>query len=202
MLSIATNVVPGELAAKLKAIAGIGFDAIDLSLTDVAQFDGSPKDLAVLVANTGLTIASLGPIAAGASPSMIATNAATAKALGADLLILAVDSDLPNDLPARDGVRVALRPPRRAEDAAIAFVNDQNDTTIGLALNAFDVLGDGLQDGGCLLRDAVEFLSSQRACAQCLAQLQQRTRGFGGGRASQCSSGVEAFEDCAHLVER
>lgn len=143
MLTIATNVVPGEFAAKLKAIAGVGFDAIDLSLTDVAQFDGSPYDLAALVADAGLKIASLGPIAAGASPAMVEANTTTAKALGADLLILAVDGDLPKDLPARDGVRVALRPSRRAEDAVIAFVKDQNDPVIGLALNAFDVLGDG-----------------------------------------------------------
>ncbi len=143
MLTIPLSAAPGDLAAKLTAIAKVGFEAIDLSLTDVAQFDGALDDLATRIAGAGLEIASFGPLDAGASAAMIEAKAAVAQALGVDLLILRIDGDVPTALPNINGVRLALRPTRTAEDAVIAFVRDLNDPAIGLALNAFDVLGDG-----------------------------------------------------------
>ena len=143
MLTIPLSTAPGDLAAKLATIAEVGFEAIDLSLTDVAQFDGALDELADCIEGVGLRIASLGPLDAGASAAFIEAKIAVAKALGIDLLILTVDGDVPAALPDINGVRLALRPSRTAEDAVITFVKDQNDPAIGLALNAFDVLGDG-----------------------------------------------------------
>ena len=143
MLTFPLSAAPGDLAAKLAAIAKVGFEAIDLSFTDVAQFDGALDDLAERIADAGLKIASLGPLDAGASAALIEAKVAVAQALGVDLLILTVDGDVPTALPNISGVRLALRPSRTAEDAVITFVSDLNDPAIGLALNAFDVLGDG-----------------------------------------------------------
>ena len=142
MLTIPLSAAPGDLAAKLAAISEVGFEAIDLSLTDVAQFDGALDELAARIADAGLKIASLGPLDVGASDALIESKAAIAQALGVDLLILTVEEDAPTALRTINGVRLALRPSRTAEDAVIAFVRDQNDPMIGLALNAFDVLGD------------------------------------------------------------
>ena len=50
MLSIPTHIVPGELAEKLNTIAAVGFTAIDLSLSDVTQFDDDLVVLADIVA--------------------------------------------------------------------------------------------------------------------------------------------------------
>ncbi|WP_108816807.1 bifunctional sugar phosphate isomerase/epimerase/4-hydroxyphenylpyruvate dioxygenase family protein [Loktanella sp. Alg231-35] len=143
MLTIPLSAAPGDLATKLAAIAEVGFEAIDLSLTEVAQFDGTLDELAGHIAGTGLRIASLGPLDTGASTALIEAKAAVAQALGVDLLILTVDGDVPTALPNTKGVRLALRPSRTAEDAVIAFVKEQNDPAIGLALNAFEILGDG-----------------------------------------------------------
>ena len=143
MLTIPTHVVPGGLVEKLQAIASIGFDAIDLSLTDVAQFDGPLDELAGIVAAADLKIASLGPIASGATAAIIASKLEMAKSLGADLLILEVDDQVPQDLPDLKGIRLALRPTRAAEVVVTAFIGEQDNPAIGLALNAYDALNDG-----------------------------------------------------------
>jgi 4-hydroxyphenylpyruvate dioxygenase len=143
MLTVPLSAAPGDLPAKLAAISEVGFEAIDLSLTDVAQFDGTLDDLAACIANAGLKIASLVLLDAGVSAALIKAKTTMAKALGVDLLIFTVDGDVPTELQTINGVRLALRPSRASEDAVIAFVKDQNDPTIGLALNAFDALGDG-----------------------------------------------------------
>ena len=54
MLTIPTHIVAGQMVEKLEAIAAVGFDAIDLSLSDVAQFDGSLDALATLIDRAGL----------------------------------------------------------------------------------------------------------------------------------------------------
>lgn len=143
MLTIPTRVVPGDLREKLRAIAESGFEAIDLSLSDVAQFDGDLAELADMIADAGLKIASVGPLEAGVPPSVVTAKLKIAKALNADLLIVEVaDSAVPGFEP-EAGIRVAFQPTRMVEDAVTAFVADQNNPQIGLALNAFAILGDG-----------------------------------------------------------
>jgi 4-hydroxyphenylpyruvate dioxygenase len=143
MLSIPTHIVPGELAEKLNTIAAVGFTAIDLSLSDVTQFDDDLVVLADIVAQAGLTIASLGAVQPDASVTLIKAKMEMAKSLGAEALVLDVIDKVPHDLPKFDGIRLALRPTRDAELAVIEYVTEQNDHNIGLALNAFEVLGDG-----------------------------------------------------------
>ncbi len=145
MLTIPTSVVPGTLPDKLGAVAAVGFEAIDLSLSDVAQFDGSLTDIATQIAKAGLKIASLGPLAPGASLAQIRAKLSMAHDLGTDLLILDIDDAKtplpdPGDLGA---VRLALRPTRAAEAAVRALVAEKKHPQIGFALNAFEVLGDG-----------------------------------------------------------
>ena len=145
MLTIPTSVVPGDLPEKLRAVAAVGFDAIDLSLSDVAQFDGSLSELSTLIAAAGLTIASLGPLDADASLAQIEAKLVIAQELGVDLVILDVadtDAALP-DPSVLGSIRLALRPTRAAEDAVCAWVAETAHPQIGLALNAFEVLGDG-----------------------------------------------------------
>ena len=143
MLTIPTHVVPGDLREKLRAIAKCGFEAIDLSLTDVAQFDGDLPELADLIADARLAIASLGPLQVGATPNVINAKLRIAKELKADLLVVAVaDTALP-DFEPQAGVRVAFQPTRIVEEVVTAVVTERNDPQIGLALNAFAVLGDG-----------------------------------------------------------
>jgi 4-hydroxyphenylpyruvate dioxygenase len=143
MLTIPTHVVPGALAEKLRAIAEVGFEAIDLSLIDVAQFDGPLDEIARLCAEANLKIASLAPIAPGATSAIISAKVKMAQSLGANLLILEVAGHVPVDLPGLEGVRVALRPSRGAEAAVKAFVDAYGDPAVGLALNAYHFLSDG-----------------------------------------------------------
>ena len=143
MLTIPTHIVPGEFTEKLKAIAAVGFDAIDLSVSDVAQSDGDLSALADLVEKAGLTIASLGAVPSGASAALIEAKLEMAQSLGASVLILDIEGDVPTNLPSAEGVRLALRPTRATEAAVLAFIAAQDDPQIGLALNAFEMLGDG-----------------------------------------------------------
>ncbi len=143
MLTIPTHIVPGEFAEKLKAIATVGFDAIDLSVSDVAQFDGDLSALADHVDKAGLTIASLGAVPSAASAALINAKIEMAQSLSASVLILDIEGDVPTNLPSAEGVRLALRPTRATETAVLAFIAAQDDPQIGLALNAFEMLGDG-----------------------------------------------------------
>ena len=133
MLAIPTHIVPGELAEKLKAIAAVGFDAIDLSLSDVAQFDGDLSALADLVEKAGLNIVSLGAVPSGASAALIRAKIEMAQTLGADILILDIKDEVPTNLPSPVGVRLALRPTRATEAAVLAYIAAEDDPQIGLA---------------------------------------------------------------------
>ncbi len=143
MLTLPTSVVPGRLHEKLRAIAAGGFDAIDLSLTDVAQFDGTLAELARLIAEAGLIVASLGPLEAGATSLAIAAKQEMARTLGVKLLLVEIADPVLPVLQGHPDVKIALRPTRAVEAAVTAWVKERNDPQIGLALNAFDVLGDG-----------------------------------------------------------
>lgn len=143
MLTIPTGVVPGDMASKLNAIAAVGFDAIDLSLSDVAQFDGDLAALADLVAKAGLSIASIGAVPSGASMALIKAKIEMAQTLGAGILILDVKEEVPTNLPSPDRVKLALRPTRATEAAVLEYITAQGDPRVGLALNAFEMLGDG-----------------------------------------------------------
>ncbi len=143
MLTIPTHVVLGPLADKLRAIGAVGFEAIDLSLADVAQFDGPLDDIARLCTEAGLKIASLGPVSSGATAAMIAAKIKMAQTLGTDLVLLEVDGLAPDDLPDLKGVRLALRPSRESETTVKAFLDAKGDPAIGWALNAYHALCDG-----------------------------------------------------------
>lgn len=143
MLTIPTQIVAGQMAKKLEAIAATGFDAIDLSLSDVAQFDGPLSVLAKMIETAGLKIASLGAVPSGSSAASIKAKIDMAKTLGINTLIVDVARHVPDDLPKSGRVRLALRPTRAAEAGVVAYITAQNDPNIGLALNAFEVLGDG-----------------------------------------------------------
>jgi 4-hydroxyphenylpyruvate dioxygenase len=54
--SIATVSISGDLAEKLAAIAGAGFDGVEIFETDFLTFGGSPRDVGAMVRDTGLKI--------------------------------------------------------------------------------------------------------------------------------------------------
>ncbi|WP_375282377.1 sugar phosphate isomerase/epimerase family protein, partial [Pseudooctadecabacter sp.] len=143
MLTIPTHIVAGQMAEKLEAIAAAGFEAIDLSISDVAQFDGPLDALATLIDKAGLKIVSLGAVPSGASAVATKAKIDLAKALGGNVLIVDVAGQVPEDLPKSGDVRLALRPTRAAEAGVVKYITKQNDPNIGLALNAFELLGDG-----------------------------------------------------------
>ncbi|RED18826.1 bifunctional sugar phosphate isomerase/epimerase/4-hydroxyphenylpyruvate dioxygenase family protein [Pontivivens insulae] len=142
MLSISTSLLAGPFKDRLKAISAAGFDAIDLDLTDVAQFGGSIDELRATIAAAGLQVSALGPLPADAAASLINAKIALAKSLGAGCLVVGFDSMETMVIPDPDGIRIAVRPTRRAEDAAIRAITDAHDPLIGLALDSFAVLGD------------------------------------------------------------
>ncbi|MBP1845651.1 sugar phosphate isomerase/epimerase [Rhizobium petrolearium] len=59
--SIATVSISGDLPAKLLAIAGAGFDAVEIFENDFLAFDGSPRDVGRLVRDFGLEISLFQP---------------------------------------------------------------------------------------------------------------------------------------------
>ncbi len=59
--SIATVSISGDLKEKLAAIAEAGFDGIEIFENDFLAFDGSPKDVAKMVADHGLEISLFQP---------------------------------------------------------------------------------------------------------------------------------------------
>jgi 4-hydroxyphenylpyruvate dioxygenase len=54
--SIATVSISGELPEKLEAIAGAGFDGVEIFENDFLAFDGSPRDVGRMVRDFGLEI--------------------------------------------------------------------------------------------------------------------------------------------------
>ena len=59
--SIATVSLSGGLGEKLEAIAAAGFAGVEIFESDLLSFNGTPKDVARLVATLGLTIVTFQP---------------------------------------------------------------------------------------------------------------------------------------------
>jgi 4-hydroxyphenylpyruvate dioxygenase len=60
-LSIATVSLSGSLDEKLRAIAGAGFDAVEIFENDLLSFNGSPRDVGRLCRDLGLGICAFQP---------------------------------------------------------------------------------------------------------------------------------------------
>ncbi|WP_171182367.1 sugar phosphate isomerase/epimerase, partial [Ruegeria sp. HKCCD8929] len=60
-LSVSTTSIPGDLAEKLRAIAGAGFDGVELHEPDLIAFDGPPSQIRELASDHGLKICLLQP---------------------------------------------------------------------------------------------------------------------------------------------
>jgi len=60
-LSIATVSLSGSLDEKLRAIAGAGFDAVEIFENDLLTFNGSPRDVGRLCRDLGLSICAFQP---------------------------------------------------------------------------------------------------------------------------------------------
>src|SRR6188474_3967293 len=59
--SIATVSLSGGLAEKLEAIAAAGFTGVEIFESDLLSFNGTPKDVARMVASLGLKIVTFQP---------------------------------------------------------------------------------------------------------------------------------------------
>src|SRR6478752_1047621 len=59
--SIATVSLSGSLDEKLRAIAAAGFDAVEIFENDLLSFNGSPRDVAQLCSDLGLSICAFQP---------------------------------------------------------------------------------------------------------------------------------------------
>jgi 4-hydroxyphenylpyruvate dioxygenase len=59
--SIATVALSGSLDEKLRAIAGAGFDAVEIFENDLLTFNGSPRDVGQLCCDLGLAICAFQP---------------------------------------------------------------------------------------------------------------------------------------------
>src|SRR3977135_283357 len=60
-LSIATVSLSGSVDEKLRAIAGAGFDAVEIFENDLLTFNGSPRDVGQLCRDLGLSICAFQP---------------------------------------------------------------------------------------------------------------------------------------------
>jgi 4-hydroxyphenylpyruvate dioxygenase len=143
---IPTSIVSGDLAEKFRNIAAAGFDGVELSISDVVGSDASLDEIAQMARDAGLAITALGPLAYPKTPMKIVAKVAMARALGASILIVDAHStteDILPDLTTLDDVRIALRPTRQSEADVLDLIASLDCPNVGIALNAFDVLGDG-----------------------------------------------------------
>jgi 4-hydroxyphenylpyruvate dioxygenase len=171
-LSIATTTVPGELAAKLSAIAAAGFDGIELFEQDFTCFDGTAEGFARMVSDHGLTIAALQPFydfegLEGALRTRafdrLERKFDLVQAFGAKQLLLCssthheastdpdrITTDLSElaDRAAKRGLRAAYMalPWARhvqTETAALELIEQVDNPSLGLGLNSYLSLADG-----------------------------------------------------------
>lgn len=132
MLTIPTSVISGELSRKLRAIADIGFEGVDLSLADAQA-----ADTAGLIQAEGLQIASI-----IAKQDEIPQALHTARTIGAPLVVAEITA-IPKSLPVLHATRLALCPTREVEDDIRALVSGASDPMLGLALSSYEALKDG-----------------------------------------------------------
>jgi 3-dehydroshikimate dehydratase len=169
-ICIATTSIPGDLPAKLKAIAAAGFESVELHDPDFTSFHGSANEVRDIVAGLGLKIALLKPFhdLEGQAERNIAFDRLEAKfdlmqELGTDLLLVGsarnmqqgvcreqVVDDLRDaaDRAASRGLRLAYLALPWAQDVtndtvANELVAKVGNSSFGLALNSYFSLAGG-----------------------------------------------------------
>ena len=167
--SIATVSLSGSLDEKLRAIAGAGFDAVEIFENDLLTFNGSPRDVGKLCRDLGLAICAFQPFRdfEGMPEPQRARNFARAQhkfdlmqELGTDLLLIcsnvspaslggidraAADFRALGELAASRGLRVgfeALAWGRHVNDYRDAWeiVRRADHKSIGVILDSFHAL--------------------------------------------------------------
>jgi 4-hydroxyphenylpyruvate dioxygenase len=167
--SIATVSLSGSLDEKLRAIAGAGFDAVEIFENDLLTFNGSPRDVGQLCRDLGLSICAFQPFRdfEGMPEPQRARNFARAQhkfelmqELQTDLLLVcsnvspaslggidraAADFHALGELAASHGLRVgfeALAWGRHANDYRDAWeiVRRADHKSIGIILDSFHAL--------------------------------------------------------------
>ena len=167
--SIATVSLSGSLDEKLRAIAGAGFDAVEIFENDLLTFNGSPRDVGKLCGDLGLSICAFQPFRdfEGMPEPQRARNFARAQhkfdlmqELGTDLLLIcsnvspaslggidraAADFRALGELAASHGLRVgfeALAWGRHVNDYRDAWeiVRRADHRSIGIILDSFHAL--------------------------------------------------------------
>ncbi|MGE9007657.1 bifunctional sugar phosphate isomerase/epimerase/4-hydroxyphenylpyruvate dioxygenase family protein [Leptospira interrogans] len=170
--SIATVSLSGSLDEKLRAIAGAGFDAVEIFENDLLTFNGSPRDVGQLCRDLGLEICAFQPFRdfEGMPEPQRARNFARAahkfdlmRELGTDLLLIcsnvspaslggidraAADFRALGELAASHGLRVgfeALAWGRHVNDYRDAWeiVRRADHKSIGVILDSFHALAPG-----------------------------------------------------------
>src|SRR3954453_17490287 len=168
-LSIATVSLSGSLDEKLRAIAGAGFDEVEIFENDLLSFSGSPGDVGKLCRDLGLSICAFQPFRdfEGMPEPQRARNFARAahkfdlmQELGTDLLLIcsnvspaslggidraAADFRALGELAASHGLRVgfeALAWGRHVNDYRDAWeiVRRADHKSIGIILDSFHAL--------------------------------------------------------------
>ncbi|MDA5095832.1 TIM barrel protein [Aliiroseovarius sp. KMU-50] len=169
-LSISTTSIPGDLEAKLEAIAGAGFTSVELHEPDFTGFHGTAKDLRKLIGDLGLTLNLLKPFHdlegwQGSERShafdRLARKLDLVRELGSDMLLLGasgaecsdigqIAGDLSEaaDMAAKQGVRLAYvalpwAGHVQTDEQAMSLVDQVNNPQFGLALNSYFSLADG-----------------------------------------------------------
>ena len=100
--SIATVSLPGKLREKLEAIAGAGFEGVEIFEPNLKTFDGSPREIGQLARDLGLTVEMFQPLRdiEGVQPAQFQANLDRAEAafditaeLGAPLLLVCANTN-------------------------------------------------------------------------------------------------------------
>ena len=171
-LCVATTSVPGDLSAKLEAIAEAGFDAVELHEPDLMGYAGTAKEVAQKARTLGLSIEVLQPFHDFEGQRGEARQHAFARLeqklglmndLGARTLLIGASTSSEEDrdqiiadftelaeIASAKGVRAALiaLPWARhitKETQALEIVAAVDHPNFGLALNSFFSLADGSQ---------------------------------------------------------
>ena len=170
-LSISTTSLPGDLGAKLKAIAGAGFTRVELHEPDFTGFDGSADDIRTMLDDLGLTLNIVKPFKdlegwdgakRQAAFDRLERKLELTRSLGCDLLLLsasqstasgsAIQHDLGQaaEIAAKHDARLAyIALPWaghvQADEQAISLVEAVDSPHFGLALNSFFSLADGVK---------------------------------------------------------
>ena len=173
-LSIATTSVPGDLPAKLEAIAEAGFSGAELYEPDLTGFSGTAREVAARAASVGLSIDIFQPfhdfeglkgfereaafarldqkleLMAELGAAMLLVGSTTLESSDSDPDVIDADFGELADRVGKAGFRAALialpwAANIRTELRALEVVEAVNSPHFGLALNSFFSLADGSQ---------------------------------------------------------